>query len=69
MQKRQTEAILNIQQRSNLKSMLAKNKISALTEMHEMEQFKLWVALTVGQGDQTALENIKVQFCNCVLYF
>ncbi|XP_047448389.1 dynein regulatory complex subunit 4-like isoform X2 [Mugil cephalus] len=62
MQKRQTEAILNIQQRGSLKSMFAEDKIRAMTETFEKEQLKLWVALTVGQGDQTALKNIKELF-------
>lgn len=60
LQKRQTEAILDVQQKSGLKALVLERKIKAMTEMQEKEQLELWVALAFGQGDQPAAKNIKV---------
>ncbi|XP_028434272.1 dynein regulatory complex subunit 4 isoform X3 [Perca flavescens] len=62
LQKRQTEAILDVQQKSGLKALVLERKIKAMTEMQEKEQLELWVALTFGQGDQTAAKNIRELF-------
>ncbi|XP_039658115.1 dynein regulatory complex subunit 4-like isoform X2 [Perca fluviatilis] len=62
LQKRQTEAILDVQQKSGLKALVLERKLKAMTEMQEKEQLELWVALTFGQGDQTAAKNIKELF-------
>uniref|UniRef100_A0A8C4EK77 Dynein regulatory complex subunit 4 n=1 Tax=Dicentrarchus labrax TaxID=13489 RepID=A0A8C4EK77_DICLA len=62
LQRKQTEAILDAQQKSGLKELLLERKITAVTETLEREQLKLWVALAFGQGDQTAATHIKVQF-------
>ncbi|XP_031156697.1 dynein regulatory complex subunit 4-like isoform X2 [Sander lucioperca] len=59
LQKRQTEAILDVQQKSGLKALVLERKIKAMTEMQEKEQLELWVALAFGQGDQPAAKNIK----------
>lgn len=68
LQKRQTEAILDTQQRSGLKDMLLEGKIKAVTEIQEKEQLKLWVALAFGQGEQAAAKNIKVRFYICTFF-
>ncbi|XP_045892524.1 dynein regulatory complex subunit 4-like [Micropterus dolomieu] len=62
LQKRQTEAILDVQQKSGLKEMVLERKIKAVTENQEKEQLTLWVVLAFGQGDQTAAKNIKELF-------
>ncbi|XP_051278666.1 dynein regulatory complex subunit 4-like [Dicentrarchus labrax] len=62
LQRKQTEAILDAQQKSGLKELLLERKITAVTETLEREQLKLWVALAFGQGDQTAATHIKELF-------
>ncbi|XP_034728644.1 dynein regulatory complex subunit 4-like isoform X2 [Etheostoma cragini] len=62
LQERQTEAILDVQQKRDLKALVLERKIKAMTEMQEKEQLELWVALAFGQGDQTAAINIKEFF-------
>ncbi len=65
LQKRQTEAILDVQQKSSLKDILLERKIKAVTKILEKERLKLWVALAFGQGDQTAAKSIKIRFYTC----
>ncbi|XP_032371331.1 dynein regulatory complex subunit 4 isoform X3 [Etheostoma spectabile] len=62
LRKRQTEAILDVQQKRDLKALVLERKIKAMTEMLEKEQLELWVALAFGQGDQRAAKNIKELF-------
>ncbi|XP_026176860.1 dynein regulatory complex subunit 4-like [Mastacembelus armatus] len=62
MQKRQTKAILDVQQKSGLKALMLEKQIKAVTDIQEKEQLKLWVVLLCGQTDHTAAENIKKLF-------
>ncbi|XP_056232869.1 dynein regulatory complex subunit 4-like isoform X1 [Seriola aureovittata] len=62
LQRKQAEALLDVQQKSDLKVLVLERQIKSLTENLEKEQFKLWVALAFGLGDQTAAKNIKELF-------
>ncbi|KAI3353601.1 hypothetical protein L3Q82_020119 [Scortum barcoo] len=52
--KKQTEAILDVQQRSGLKELLLEKKLAALTEMVEKKEAQLCAALSASNADQTA---------------
>lgn len=52
--KKQTEAILDVQQKSGLKEMLLERKLAALTETLEKREAQLCAALSVSTVDQTA---------------
>uniref|UniRef100_A0A8P4G4L4 Dynein regulatory complex subunit 4 n=1 Tax=Dicentrarchus labrax TaxID=13489 RepID=A0A8P4G4L4_DICLA len=55
--KKQTEAILDIQQKSGLKELLLERKLAALTETLEKKEAQLCTALSVSNVDQTAVSN------------
>ncbi|KAK9532283.1 hypothetical protein VZT92_009674 [Zoarces viviparus] len=52
--KKQTEVILDIQQKSGLKQLLQKRKVAALTEAVEKKEAQLCAALSASNIDQTA---------------
>ncbi|XP_054460841.1 dynein regulatory complex subunit 4-like [Anoplopoma fimbria] len=52
--KKQTEAILDIQQKSGLKQLLLERKLAALTETVEKKEAQLCAALSASNIDQTA---------------
>ncbi|XP_074485992.1 dynein regulatory complex subunit 4-like [Sebastes fasciatus] len=55
--KRQTEAVLDVQQKSGLKELMLERKLSALTETVEKKEAQLCVALSASNVDQTAGSN------------
>ncbi|XP_076584695.1 dynein regulatory complex subunit 4-like [Chaetodon auriga] len=52
--KKQTETILDVQQKSRLKELLLEKKLAALTESVEMKEAQLCAALSASNVDQTA---------------
>ncbi|GAA6225662.1 growth arrest-specific protein 8-like [Lates japonicus] len=52
--KKQTEAILDLQQRSGLKELLLERKMAALTETLEKKEAQLCAALSASTAEQTA---------------
>lgn len=70
--KKQTEAILDVQQKSGLKELLLERKLAALTETLEKKEAQLCAALSASNIDQTAgscAENkLEVQFSVLVLF-
>ncbi|XP_041789695.1 dynein regulatory complex subunit 4-like [Chelmon rostratus] len=52
--KKQTEAILDVQQKSGLKELLLERKLAALTETLEKKEAQLCAALSASNIDQTA---------------
>ncbi|XP_029282015.1 dynein regulatory complex subunit 4-like [Cottoperca gobio] len=52
--KKQTEAILDVQQRSGLKELLLERKLAALTETVEKKEAQLCAALSASKVEQTA---------------
>ncbi|XP_041837935.1 dynein regulatory complex subunit 4-like [Melanotaenia boesemani] len=55
--RRQTESILDLQQRSGMKRMLLERKMAALTETLEKKEAQLCAALSVSSIDPTARSN------------
>uniref|UniRef100_A0A3Q2P2E6 Dynein regulatory complex subunit 4 n=1 Tax=Fundulus heteroclitus TaxID=8078 RepID=A0A3Q2P2E6_FUNHE len=55
--KRQTESLLNVQQRSGLKKMLLQKKLAALTEAVEKKEAQLSAALSVCSSEPTERSN------------
>ncbi|XP_017275738.1 dynein regulatory complex subunit 4 isoform X2 [Kryptolebias marmoratus] len=51
LQRKQTETILDVQQKSGLKRMLLERKIAKLTETLEKQQARLYAALSISSSD------------------
>ncbi|XP_034006782.1 dynein regulatory complex subunit 4-like [Trematomus bernacchii] len=62
LQRKHTEALLDIQQKNGMKHLLLERKIQTQTETQERLKIRLWVVQAVVQKDQTALKNIKELF-------
>lgn len=55
--KKQRDAIMDVQQRSELKAMMLERKLAALTETLEKKEAQLCAALSASSADPTAADS------------